>query len=128
MKNTVSLIVCTLILSAAHPAYSTDCEPSGSRNGESLFKKHCAGCHHDIDKLKRVQDVVYTMRNPPAVMPKFDEEKISAQGAAAIARYIHNEPEIQPVPSAAKPATKKRQNQKKAAPLPAVQSAPTRSL
>ncbi len=126
MKKSMLSLAFSIILmgSWVKTAGAVESSSAGS-GGEFLFKKHCAGCHHNIDKLKRVQDIVSTMRNPPAVMPKFDEEKIPVRGAEAIARYIHYGPEKQPAPPPKKPAKK---HPKRPALRPAVQSAPTRSL
>ncbi len=122
-KSMLSLIFAILLMGSWVKAAGAVEAPSGD-SGELLFKKHCTGCHHGVDKLKRINDIVYTMRNPPAAMPKFDEEKISAQSAEEIARYIHNGPEKQPAP----PKKSAKKHPKHAAPRPAVKSAPTRSL
>ncbi len=63
--------------------------------GECLYKKHCAGCHRDPDKLKRVEDIVSRMRNPLGAMPQFDKEKISDIDAGEIADFIHFSPVAQ---------------------------------
>jgi mono/diheme cytochrome c family protein len=58
-------------------------------NGDVLFKKHCSACHRDAAKLKSTKNLVGKMRNPSAMMPKFDKDKISDREAEEIAGYIH---------------------------------------
>ena len=100
-----ALALTTLLWKTTFAAVPPPAEPSG----ELLYKKHCSGCHHDGAKLKRVKDIVYTMRNPPAVMPKFDGEKVPDRSAEEIARYIHEGP------AAARPTPPQTSTKKKAA-------------
>jgi len=56
--------------------------------GEVLYKKHCIGCHPSTIKFSHGSDVLEIVRNPPAGMPVFDENKLFQSNAAAIADYI----------------------------------------
>lgn len=57
--------------------------------GEILYKRYCSACHRDAAKLKTVKNMVEIIRDPPAVMPKFDKDKISDRGVKEIADYIY---------------------------------------
>lgn len=61
--------------------------------GESLFKKHCSACHRRTSRLKSVKNIVATIRNPPAYMPSFNEDKISDNEAKKVADYIYQRPD-----------------------------------
>ena len=59
--------------------------------GEKLFNQHCVTCHTDDKKMKdikKIEDIIKTMRNPKLGMPTFNEEEIPNDAAEAIAKYI----------------------------------------
>lgn len=92
MKKTISPLLLAAHLffvsgPAAHAAGAAICGPEG----ELLYMKHCSGCHHDAAKLRSAKKIAETIRNPPAVMPKFDKDKISDRGAQEIADYIYQD-------------------------------------
>lgn len=88
--------------------------PSAEETGESLFKKHCAGCHPqggnivnpqktlfkkdlDANNISAPADIVKKMRNPGpfpshpqawAGMKLFDEKTVPDDDALKIANYI----------------------------------------
>ncbi len=93
MKNfalTLSLIAGMAVVQASSSAGVALCGPQG----EFLFKKHCAGCHRDVTKLRRVKDIPHKLRNPSGAMPTFDKNKISDRDAEEIADYIHRSPDF----------------------------------
>ncbi len=96
VKKIVSLALPAVLLFfalniAASPSGVSICGPQG----EVLFKRHCSACHRDIAKLKAVKNIPGVLRNPPAVMPKFDKDKISDRAAEEIADYIYNGSDLQ---------------------------------
>ncbi len=90
MKKIMVLVLLSLLIFfvSFKPASFGDLAIS-SPQGEYLYKKHCSGCHREPTRLKRVANLTYSMRNPPAAMPQFDKNKISDIDAQAIADYIH---------------------------------------
>ncbi len=90
MKKFIELVLLSLFV------FFVSFDPSGiikeaicSPQGEYLYKKHCSGCHRDPAKLKRVENIASSMRNPPASMPQFGADRVSDIDAEAIANYIH---------------------------------------
>ena len=74
-------------------------------SGESLFLRHCAGCHPDgkniiypqkdlramtlaANGITKPEDIVAVMRNPGRGMPRFDRAVIADGEARRIAEYV----------------------------------------
>ncbi len=100
MKKTMALVLLFLLIFCVSfkPASFAGLAICGPEVGEYLFKKHCSGCHHDPSKLRRVADLASSMRNPPAAMPQFGNDKISDINVQEIADYIHFASVVQSVP------------------------------
>jgi hypothetical protein len=81
----LSVLIFFVLNTAASPAGMAICGSSG----EILFKKHCSACHRDAPKLKAVKNIAEIIRNPLAVMPAFDKNKISDLCVKEIADYIY---------------------------------------
>jgi len=80
-------------------------EKAKEKEGEAMFKKHCAICHPDggnivnpkktlhkkdldANNFKKSDDIVKLMRNGGTGMPKFNEKIIPDKDAREIAEYI----------------------------------------
>lgn len=78
---------------------------SSAEHGEKLFKLHCAVCHpdggniinpnktlHKKDRekngIRKVDDIINTMRKPGPGMTPFDENTVPKNEAKEIAEYI----------------------------------------
>ncbi len=76
-----------------------------NRDGEALFRQHCAACHvhggnivipqktllrkkRGIDDISSADDIIRAMRAPGRGMTKFDEKTVSDKDARQIAEYI----------------------------------------
>jgi cytochrome c6 len=77
----------------------------GEPSGESLFLRHCAGCHPDgknliypskdlrrltltANGISKPEDIVTVLRNPGKGMPRFDRTVIPDDEARRIAAYV----------------------------------------
>lgn len=75
----LAFVLCTLFTGTA--------APTAQESGETLYKRHCASCH-PVRSLKDSPDIIRSMRNPVAFMPRFDETKVSDADARMISDYI----------------------------------------
>ena len=67
-------------------------QAAAGQSGEELFKKHCLLCHHQAAKLQ--PDIVFMrMRTPVPPMPRFGDEKLSAEDAKKIETYVRRQVE-----------------------------------
>lgn len=90
MKKIISpLLLAAHLFFVSGPAAHADGVAICGPLGEVLYMKHCSSCHHDAAKLKSVKNIAAIIRDPPAVMPKFDKDKLSDRGAKEIADYIY---------------------------------------
>jgi mono/diheme cytochrome c family protein len=89
MKKTISpLLLAVLLFFVPNPAARAGGAAICGPLGELLYRKHCAACHHDPAKLRPVKNIAEIIRNPPAVMPGFDKDKITDRGVKEIVDYI----------------------------------------
>ena len=89
---------------------ATGCSPETKQeqtgpSGESLFLRHCAGCHPEgknliyppkdlrrmtlaANGISQPEDIVALLRNPGRGMPRFDRTVIPDDEARRIAAYV----------------------------------------
>ena len=87
MFNLQRLTSLTIIL-FLYPFTAVVFAASSPGNGELLYRKHCGGCHPDPVALMPSEKMVSLMREPPAAMPAFGEDRLPESDARAIADFI----------------------------------------
>ena len=66
------------------------CAAASPSDGMKLYQKHCAGCHPDAAAFKSMKNIVSLLREPPAAMPAFGEERLSNADAVALDDFIQH--------------------------------------
>ncbi|MBI5101130.1 MAG: cytochrome c [Nitrospirae bacterium] len=64
---------------------------TGENEGKTLYKRYCAACHPNPNRLRDVKNIIERIRNPISSMPGFSTEKLSNPDAAKIQIYIHRD-------------------------------------
>lgn len=107
MKQLMKVVATTMVMAmAAGVVYAK--ESKSMKEGEELFKQHCASCHPDggnivnpkktlkgadlkANKVKGEKDIVKLMRHPGPGMQSFDAKAIPDRQAKMIAEYVLKE-------------------------------------
>ncbi|MFO0752266.1 MAG: c-type cytochrome [Thermodesulfovibrionales bacterium] len=104
MRAKTGVILCTAALLLWGAAVGA-ADNGKLKEGEALFKKHCAVCHPNggnvinakktlrkadlaAGGIKAPEDIVKKMRKPGPGMPQFDSAKVPDKEALALAEYV----------------------------------------